>query len=744
MRASTLAALSLALLPASAQASGVVGTGSAASCTEAALNTALTGGGSVTFNCGGGPVTIPITATKTIAATTSLDGAGQQITLDAQGATRHFLTQYSNTTAFSLTLRNLTLRNGHAADYGGAIRLVFQEPARLLTLTIDHVTFANNVCDAAGNDVGGGAIYALGGFVNITNSVFTGNRGGNGGALGQIQARFTIADSVFSANTTNPRAADGGNGGAIYIDGSNLGTLTIERSVFTGNTATNLGGAIHTYMYGGASAMVVQDATFADNVGSTNGGAIFHMNGGLTIMGSTFSGNRVVGQGGALWVTDGGGGTNVAVTNSTFTGNQATGTRPNNGSVGLGGAITNSGASSLALTNVTIAGNHADWVGGGIVSGTAGTTLKNSIVANNTAANGGNPWNIGKNCSNPLGNGGGNLQWPTLNPNDGNDHPCANGIAFADPRLAPLAANGGPTQTMALLSGSPALNGGVACPPPSTDQRGVTRPQGAACDSGALESRPQADLSIAKTDNGASPLLPGQAITYTIVARNGGPTAATGATVADTFPASLTGVTWTCAASTGSSCTASGAGSLNQLANLAVGGTATYTVHATVVASAIRLVANTATITVPATSEDPNQANNSATVVTLLERPQAFHTVSPCRVVDTRNAAGPVGGPSLSAGASRSFLVVGRCGIPATAWAVSLNVTTTNATAAGNIRVYPGGTPVAPSSTLNYAPGQTRANNTAVLLGPTGEVAAFCGQATGISDFILDVNGYFE
>ena len=362
------------------------------------------------------------------------------------------------------------------------------------------MTFANNVCDAAGNDVGGGAIYALGGIVNISNSVFTGNRGGNGGAIGQIQARFTIADTVFSGNATNPRVADGGNGGAIYIDGSNLGVLTLQRTVFTGNTATNLGGAIHTYMYGGASAMTIEDTTFADNVGTTNGGAIFHMNGGLTITGSTFSGNRVVGQGGALWVTDGGGGTAVAVTNSTFTGNQATGTRPNNGSVGLGGAIANSGASSLTLTNVTIAGNHADWVGGGIVSGPAGTTLKNSIVANNTAANGGNSWNIQKNCSNALGNGGGNLQWPTLNPNDGNDHACAAGITFADPRLAPLAANGGLTQTMALLSGSPALNSGVACPPPATDQRGVTRPQGVACDSGAFESRPEADLSVTGTD----------------------------------------------------------------------------------------------------------------------------------------------------------------------------------------------------------------------------------------------------
>jgi uncharacterized repeat protein (TIGR01451 family) len=614
-------------------------------------------------------------------------------------------------------------------------------------LTIANVTFANNVCTAAGNDVGGGAIHAVGGFLNISNSVFTGNRGGNGGAIGQIQARFNIADSVFSSNTTNARLGIGGSGGAIYIDGSNNGGLVIQRTLFTGNTSTNQGGAIHTYMYGAASFITVEDSTFENNIGTSNGGAIFHMNGGLTITGSTFSGNRVVGQGGALWVlddaADGPGDTAVNITNSTFSGNQATGTRPNNGSVGLGGAITNSGASSFILTNVTIAGNHADWVGGGIVSDPAGTTLKNSIVANNTAANGGNPWNILKNCSNLLGNGGGNIQWPPLNPNDNNERACSASILIADPRLAPLAANGGPTQTIVLLAGSPALNLGVGCPPPATDQRGVTRPQGAACDSGAFESRPQADLSITKTDNGASP-TPGQALTYTIVARNVGPTAVTGAVVADTFATSLTGVGWTCSASAASTCPASGAGNINHMVNLASAGTATYTVNATVSASATRLVANTASITAPATVEDPNQANNSATVVTLLERALAFHTVSPCRVVDTRNPAGPVGGPALAAGASRSFPVVGRCGIPPTAWAVSLNVAVTGPNADGNLRVFPGGTPVPQSSALNYAPGQTRANYATVSLGPAGDVAVFCGQATGTTDFILDVNGYFQ
>jgi uncharacterized repeat protein (TIGR01451 family) len=734
----------LALFPIPVEAAGVVGTGTPASCTEAAFSQALTGGGVVTFNCGGGPVAIPITSAKTISLTTTIDGTGQQIALDGGGTTRLFVTTYTFS-QFSITLRNLTIRNFHAADFGGAIRLVFQEPDRPTELVIQNVTFANNVCDARGNDVGGGAIHAVSGILTISNSVFTGNRGGNGGAIGQIQVRFTITDTAFVGNSTHPRdgAGDGGHGGAIYIDGSSLGTLAIQRSTFSGNTASNLGGAIHTYMYGLPSNMTIDQTTFASNAGTTNGGAIFHMNGGLTITGSTFSGNTVVGQGGGLWVTDGGGGTPVVVTNSTFNGNQATGYRPNPGSVGLGGAIINNGASSLTLTNVTIAGNHADWVGGGIVSGSANTQLKNSIVANNTAANGGNPWNIQKNCSNTLGDGGGNLQWPTLNPSDSNDKRCASGVVFAEPKLGALAANGGLTATMALLSGSPALNTGVACPPPATDQRGVARPQDGVCDKGAFEGRPQADLAITKTDNGATP-APGEAITYTIVARNNGPTAVTGATVTDTFAPSLNGIAWTCAASGGSTCPPSGAGNISHGVNLASGGTATYLVNATVAPSAMRLVANTATVAAPGTVEDASPANNTASVVTVLDRTLSFHTLTPCRLVDTRGAAGPFGGPALAANTSRTFTVVGRCGLPATAWAVALNVVVAAPTAAGYFSVYPGGTPVPATSTVNYAAGRTRANNATLSLGPAGDLAVFNGQATGSAHLILDITGYFE
>jgi hypothetical protein len=483
----------VALAAGPAEAAGVVGTGTPASCTQAALNTALAGGGTVTFNCGAG-ATIPITSTKTLTTTTTIDGTGQNVTLDGGGTTRLFNTTYQFA-SFTLTFRNLLLRNGLAADFGGAIRLAYQD--FLTTLVIENVTFSNNVCSAAGNDVGGGALYAQGGIVTIRNSTFLNNRGGNGGAIGNLQARFTIEDTLFQGNTTNPYVGGGGTGGAIYIDGSNNGQLVLRRTTFRGNTAAFMGGAIHTYQYAGASGMTIEDSLFESNVTDRNGGAIYHQNGSLTIARSTFSGNVTRGQGGALWLLEA---TPTAIMNSTFTGNRANGIPPNNGSSGLGGAILINASTVATITHSTIANNHADWLGGAITGGMSNgssTTLRGSLVANNTAANGGNPWNIGKNCSSQLNEGGGNIQFPAKHPTDGNDRNCTATITIADPLLLPLAGNGGPTPTRAIPSTSLARNFVTSgCPPPSTDQRGVLRPAGA-CDAGAYEL--SAVLNIAGT-----------------------------------------------------------------------------------------------------------------------------------------------------------------------------------------------------------------------------------------------------
>jgi hypothetical protein len=121
-----------------------------------------------------------------------------------------------------------------------------------------------------------------------------------------------------------------------------------------------------------------------------------------------------------------------------------------------------------------------------------------------------------------------------------------------------------------------------------------------------------------------------------------------------------------------------------------------------------------------------------------------FHTVVPCRLLDTRNAPGPIGGPALIAGTSRAFAVAGNCGLPPTAAALSLNIAVTQPTSAGNLRLHPAGTPVPQVSSINYAAGQTRSNNAIVPLGPDGDLSAFCAQGSGTVHFILDVNGYFH
>jgi len=120
-----------------------------------------------------------------------------------------------------------------------------------------------------------------------------------------------------------------------------------------------------------------------------------------------------------------------------------------------------------------------------------------------------------------------------------------------------------------------------------------------------------ANLSMTVTD-GVTAAAPGGQVVYTITAANGGPGAATAATVADTFPATQT-CSWTCAPTGTGTCAANGSGAINDPVNLASGDSAVYTATCTIAASATGTVSNTATIAVPVGNTDPNLANNTAT-----------------------------------------------------------------------------------------------------------------------------------
>jgi outer membrane protein assembly factor BamB len=124
--------------------------------------------------------------------------------------------------------------------------------------------------------------------------------------------------------------------------------------------------------------------------------------------------------------------------------------------------------------------------------------------------------------------------------------------------------------------------------------------------------------------------------------------------------------------------------------------------------------------------------------------PAQYFSVTPCRLVDTRNPAGPFSGPALAAASDRAFLAAGQCGIPPAAKAVSVNVTVTQPSASGDLRLYAGSGPLPAASALNYRGGQTRANNTVVALGAAGDFAMHCDQVAGTVQVIVDVNGYFQ
>jgi hypothetical protein len=143
--------------------------------------------------------------------------------------------------------------------------------------------------------------------------------------------------------------------------------------------------------------------------------------------------------------------------------------------------------------------------------------------------------------------------------------------------------------------------------------------------------------------------------------------------------------------------------------------------------------------------------NYTATTVTVTRVAGAyepfarFYTVPACRVVDTRGPTGPTGGPALVPGYVRFFPIAGACQIPATAKALSANVTAVGPESAGDLRVFPVGMPPPLASVLNFGAGQARANNLVVGWACSPDKSlAIQNESTGAVHVILDVNGYFE
>jgi hypothetical protein len=479
-------------------------------------------------------VTITLTEPLVTSATEDivLDGGGL-ITLDGNNSTRILEKPFTpdshndKTLGNDLTIQNMRFINGRAPAAtknkdgnarGGALWVT--SPGT--RLHIINSTFANNsTTSITDEDNQGGAVYSANIYETvIVGSVFENNVAGGGGAFGGIATGLLVYNSRFTGNQAADDTSGGivrGHGGALHLDGvtndfnpDSRREVTICGSTFEDNTAVRGGGAIKvTVSDNKGTRAVYERSTFRNNrlVGvpptEGSGGAIYHIEddrpedpndpGGfdednIEISGSTFEDNYAYRQGGAVWISVLG---NGRIVNSTFHLNEASERGSNR--VGQGGAVIISDG-IINIINSTFAENFATFQGGAVFIGresdTKIVTLVNTIFVDNvldpTHTNPDTSEWQGYHTNTPLRDGGQNIQHPQNKPDFGHDvnnNITANPL-YLDPQLGPLTNNGGPTQTLAPQSGSPAINTGTAgCP--ATDQRGA--PRVGQCDIGAVE-----------------------------------------------------------------------------------------------------------------------------------------------------------------------------------------------------------------------------------------------------------------
>jgi hypothetical protein len=125
--------------------------------------------------------------------------------------------------------------------------------------------------------------------------------------------------------------------------------------------------------------------------------------------------------------------------------------------------------------------------------------------------------------------------------------------------------------------------------------------------------------------------------------------------------------------------------------------------------------------------------------------PTAFYTLTPCRVVDTRNASGPYGGPAIPPGNQRIFTITGQCGVPATAKAISGNVTAVTPPSSGSFQFFSGDDQPGVATTISFAARKTRANNLILKLAGSGSgTLGVASTGSGPVHMVIDVNGFFQ
>jgi len=365
-------------------------------------------------------------------------GAGslRQAILDANALAGADVVQFADAAVGVITLTSqlsitgsLTITGRSGVEISGGDTTRIFDIASATTTSMSDLTIRNGRSTSAAGVYNAGSLTLT--RVTLSNNTANSLGTGAGGAiLNASTGTLVLTDCLVTGNSASGTSS--GNGAGI----SNSGTLTVTNSTFRNNTATNRGGGI---LNTGTATII--GSTLSNNLAyNTGGGAILDLGGELQIINSTLSGNGTDEDGGAIHLSLG---SAAEIHNSTITANNA---------VGLGDGLYIDPSSSLLLTSSIVAANGTADIAGTLASGST-----NNLVKDDTE-NGG------------LVNG--------VNAN----------LVGVDPLLGALADNGGPTQTHALLAGSPAINAGTnASGQAAADQRGPLFARTGAPDIGAYE-----------------------------------------------------------------------------------------------------------------------------------------------------------------------------------------------------------------------------------------------------------------
>ena len=390
----------------------------------------------------GSPRTINLDGTELLLsdpATTTITGPGASLlTVTGGNASRVF----EVAAGASASISGLTITGGNASDGGGLLN------SGTLSLSATNVvgntasqggggvytardgTSTLTDCTISGNSAAvGGGVESYDATTGLNRCTISGNQANaTGGGLISFGSQFTLTECTISGNSSKA-------GGGLY---THFGSLSMSRTTVSGNTA-NYGGGVCT----SNTAVDLESSTLSGNVASTKGGGLYSYYCAATLTDCTISGNSSAGSGGGVYLNLYG----ARVTGCTISGNHAA----------TGGGLVNKKANSL-LTDTIVAGQAS---GGDILELDGTDSGSNNLIGDGTGESG-------------LVNGvNGNLVGTTA--------------SSIDPLLAPLGDYGGPTLTMPLLPGSPAIDAGTATGAPTTDQRGLGRV--GAVDIGAFESQ---------------------------------------------------------------------------------------------------------------------------------------------------------------------------------------------------------------------------------------------------------------